>query len=129
MEKKTGNGLVSCVSIKKLFLPNGVHANVSLLASVCRQGIQSDAQWLKTNLGGFARFRKYSELKVFNLSVVSHRFHYKSILIIAAQYSELGKSAHRSGFAMSKRKAFCVSSVCVIRRQLWSPSHQTRRLS
>ncbi|CAB1434881.1 unnamed protein product [Pleuronectes platessa] len=35
----------------------------------CRQGIQSDAQWLEVNLGGFVKNRKYSELKVFNLSV------------------------------------------------------------
>ena len=74
IEKKTDNGLVSCVSMKKHFLPNGLHANVCLLASVCRQGIQSDAQWLEVNLGGFVENIKYTELKVFNLSVVSTNF-------------------------------------------------------
>ncbi|XP_040917254.1 uncharacterized protein LOC121197633 [Toxotes jaculatrix] len=38
---------------------------------VCRQGIQSDAQWLETNLGPFSTYATYSDLKVFNLSGVA----------------------------------------------------------
>ncbi|XP_050924622.1 uncharacterized protein LOC108873925 [Lates calcarifer] len=38
---------------------------------VCRQGIQSDAQWLEKNLGPFSTRAKYSDLKVFNISGVA----------------------------------------------------------
>ncbi|XP_047467263.1 uncharacterized protein LOC125023795 [Mugil cephalus] len=38
---------------------------------VCRQGIESDAEWVEANLGPFSQFTTYSELKVFNLSAVS----------------------------------------------------------
>ncbi|XP_050934032.1 uncharacterized protein LOC108897954 [Lates calcarifer] len=38
---------------------------------VCRQGIQSDAQWLEKNLGPFSTRAKYSDLKVFNISGVT----------------------------------------------------------
>uniref|UniRef100_A0A3B4UJM2 Mesothelin a n=1 Tax=Seriola dumerili TaxID=41447 RepID=A0A3B4UJM2_SERDU len=38
---------------------------------VCRQGIQSDAQWLETNLGPFSPYATYSDLKVFNISGVT----------------------------------------------------------
>ncbi|XP_047467262.1 uncharacterized protein LOC125023793 [Mugil cephalus] len=38
---------------------------------VCRQGIESDAEWVEANLGPFSQFTTYSELKVFNLSGVA----------------------------------------------------------
>ncbi|XP_051242959.1 uncharacterized protein LOC127355788 isoform X2 [Dicentrarchus labrax] len=38
---------------------------------VCRQGIQSDAEWLEANLGPFSQYTTYSDLKVFNLSEVA----------------------------------------------------------
>ncbi|XP_071327530.1 uncharacterized protein [Trachinotus anak] len=40
-------------------------------APVCRQGIQSDAQWLEANLGPFSPYTTYADLKVFNLSGVA----------------------------------------------------------
>jgi len=117
-----------CISEKQCLL-NGAYANIHPWSSVCRQGIQSDAQWLEANLGPFSPYTTYADLKVFNLSGVSHPCHYQSPLKTAAQYCELGKSAHSGGFAVSKRKAGCVSSGCVTRWQLWTPSHQSRRLS
>ncbi|KAG7226314.1 hypothetical protein INR49_003066 [Caranx melampygus] len=41
------------------------------LAANCRQGIESDAQWLESNLGPFSTQASYADLKVFNLSVVA----------------------------------------------------------
>ncbi|XP_051242946.1 uncharacterized protein LOC127355779 [Dicentrarchus labrax] len=38
---------------------------------VCRQGIQSDAEWLEANFGPFFQYITYSDLKVFNLSEVT----------------------------------------------------------
>ncbi|XP_015231804.1 PREDICTED: uncharacterized protein LOC107085772 [Cyprinodon variegatus] len=38
---------------------------------VCRQGIESDAQWIEENLGPFSQYATYSELKFFNLSQVA----------------------------------------------------------
>ncbi|KAL7380693.1 hypothetical protein ABVT39_022377 [Epinephelus coioides] len=35
---------------------------------VCRQGIQSDAEWLQRNLGPFSQYTTYADLKAFNLS-------------------------------------------------------------
>ncbi|XP_044231400.1 uncharacterized protein LOC122998536 [Thunnus albacares] len=37
----------------------------------CRQGIESDAEWLEENFGPFSEYTTYSDLKVFNLSVVA----------------------------------------------------------
>lgn len=90
----------------------GTNANVQLRASVCRQGIQSDAQWLEANLGPFSPYTTYSDLKVFNLSGVSHTFHYQSSMKTAAQYSELGKPAHRSGFAVSEKSRSYILCLC-----------------
>lgn len=90
-----------------------MYANVHLRALVCRQGIQNDAQWLEANLGPFSKYTTYSVLKVFNLSVVSHTFSYQSFLKRAAQFSELGKSSHRGGFAMSKRNAIPICPLFV----------------
>ncbi|KAK1894213.1 Chromosomal replication initiator protein DnaA [Dissostichus eleginoides] len=38
---------------------------------VCRQGIQSDAEWLEAYLGAFSQHVTYSELKAFNLSAMA----------------------------------------------------------
>ncbi|XP_061599296.1 uncharacterized protein LOC133462171 [Cololabis saira] len=37
----------------------------------CRQGMQTDAEWLETNLGPFAQYVSYTDLKIFNLSQVT----------------------------------------------------------
>ncbi|MEQ2284215.1 hypothetical protein AMECASPLE_019224 [Ameca splendens] len=37
----------------------------------CRTGIKSDAQWIETNLGPFSQYITYSELKFFNLSLIT----------------------------------------------------------
>ncbi|KAM9709051.1 uncharacterized protein ACNS7B_001154 [Menidia menidia] len=34
----------------------------------CRQGINSDAEWIQTNLGPFSTYTSYADLKAFNLS-------------------------------------------------------------
>ncbi|KAF3844535.1 hypothetical protein F7725_007698 [Dissostichus mawsoni] len=38
---------------------------------VCRQGIQSDAEWLEAYLGAFSQHVTYSDLKAFNLSAMA----------------------------------------------------------
>ncbi|XP_037553206.1 uncharacterized protein LOC119429705, partial [Nematolebias whitei] len=40
----------------------------SINTPVCRVGINTDAEWIETNLGSFAQYTTYYELKVFNLS-------------------------------------------------------------
>lgn len=92
---------------------NCTYANVDLHVLDCRQGIESDAEWLEENFGPFSEYTTYSDLKVFNLSVVSLTFHYRSSLKTAARYSELGTPAHRGGFAMSKTKAIPISALFV----------------
>lgn len=47
----------------------------SMCLTVCRQGIQSDAEWLEANFGSFSQFTTYSDLKFFNISGVSQTFH------------------------------------------------------
>ncbi|XP_041809840.1 uncharacterized protein LOC121618410 [Chelmon rostratus] len=37
----------------------------------CRQASQSDVEWLEANLGPFSQYASYSDLKAFNLSVVT----------------------------------------------------------
>ncbi|CAK6968096.1 uncharacterized protein LOC121881599 [Scomber scombrus] len=37
----------------------------------CRQGIESDAQWLEANCGPFSQYATYSDLKLFNISGVT----------------------------------------------------------
>ncbi|XP_044231401.1 uncharacterized protein LOC122998537 [Thunnus albacares] len=52
-------------------LLNCTYANVDLHVLDCRQGIESDAEWLEENFGPFSEYTTYSDLKVFNLSVVA----------------------------------------------------------
>lgn len=89
------------------------YANVNLHALVCRQGNESDAKWLEANFGPFSEYTTYSDLKAFNISAVSFTFRHQSSLKTAAHYSELGTSADRGGFAMSKTKAIHMSALFV----------------
>lgn len=66
-------------------LLNGTDVLVHVCALGCRQGNQSDAEWLQENFGPFSQSTAYSDLKDLNISVVSHTFHYQSSLKRAAQ--------------------------------------------
>lgn len=90
-----------------------MYANIHLRALVCRQEIDNDAEWLEANLGPFSLYTTYSDLNVFNLSVVRHAFHCQSTLKTAAQSLQLGQSVHRGDFSMSKRKAIHIFSLFV----------------
>ena len=104
--------LSSCLCIHgKSCLLNGAYVYFPPWSSGCRQGIESDAQWLESNLGPFSTHATYADLKVFNLSVVSHPFHNQSALTAAAQYSELRISTHMGDLALLKGKDICSSSA------------------
>ena len=75
-ERKTGTRLVPCVCVTNNLCWIVIYANVHLRALACRQGNQSDSEWLGANFGPFSQYTTYSELKVFNLSVVSQTFNY-----------------------------------------------------
>jgi len=62
--------------------------------SACRQEVNSDAEWIETNLGPFSQYTPYSDLKVFNLSQVSRVVHNQSSLRKAAQHSETDRSTN-----------------------------------
>lgn len=68
------------VYLWKQGLLNCTYANIYLYTSVCRQRIESDAQWLEANCGPFSQYATYSDLKFFNISGVSLTFRQPSSL-------------------------------------------------
>ncbi|KAK5857038.1 hypothetical protein PBY51_010307 [Eleginops maclovinus] len=57
--------------IAKVLLEYLKRSASSINKPVCRQGNQSDAEWLKANLGAFSQNVPYSDLKAFNLSAMA----------------------------------------------------------
>lgn len=74
------NLICSMCIYEKQGLLNCTYANIYLYTSVCRQRIESDAQWLEANCGPFSQYVAYSDLKFFNISGVSLTFRQPSSL-------------------------------------------------
>lgn len=87
--------------------------NICLRALACRQQNESDAKWLEGNLDAFSQYATYSDLKVFNLSAVSHTFHFQSSYIKSRAMIISGKNFSQRCFCHVKEKSGpCTCCLC-----------------